>query len=70
MLNIGAAVVCILVGYIMNMIGRRNTMLLIVVPFIAGWLLLITAVNAAMLIVGRALIGVACGGICVSGPVS
>lgn len=69
MLNIGAALICLLMGYIINLIGRRRTMLLILVPFVAGWIMLITAVNVTMLIVGRALIGVACGGICVSGPV-
>lgn len=70
MLNIGAASICLLMGYIVNLVGRRRTMLLILAPFIAGWLLLILAVNPGMLIVGRALIGVACGGICVCVPVS
>lgn len=69
MLNIGAACVCILVGYIINLIGRRRTMLLIFVPLSIGWVLLIAATNAVMLIVGRAFIGVACGGVCVAGPV-
>ena len=70
MLNIGAALVCVLMGFVINLIGRRRTMLLILLPFIAGWLCLIFATNAVTLILGRALIGVACGGICVSGPVS
>lgn len=70
MLNIGAALVCVLVGFTINLIGRRSTMLLIVIPFVIGWGLLIFAVNASMLIVGRAFIGMACGSICVSGPVS
>ena len=69
MLNIGAACVCILIGYIINMIGRRRTLLLIFVPFVIGWILLIAATNAAMIIVGRAFIGVGCGSICVAGPV-
>lgn len=70
MLNIGAAAVCLMMGYIINLIGRRRTMLLILIPFLLGWILLIAATNVVMLIVGRAFIGVACGGICVSGPVS
>lgn len=70
MLNIGAAVICLFMGFIINLIGRRKTMLLILLPFLIGWFLLIAATNAVMLIVGRAFIGVACGGICVSGPVS
>lgn len=70
MLNLGAAFVCILAGYIMNIVGRRNLMLLIVFPFLIGWILLMIPQNVVMIIVGRALIGVACGGICVSGPVS
>lgn len=69
MLNIGAAVICILVGFIINLIGRRRTLLAICVPFLLGWILLITAINPVMLIVGRAFIGVACGAVCVAGPV-
>lgn len=70
MLNIGAAIFCMLTGFVINIIGRRKTMVIVMLPFIIGWVLLISASNVAMLIIGRAFIGAACGGICVSGPVS
>lgn len=69
MLNFGAACVCILMGFMINWIGRRGTLLFVVIPFFLGWMLLVLAVNVTMLIIGRALIGVACGGCCVSGSV-
>lgn len=70
MLNLGAASVCILTGFLINIFGRRGTMLLILIPYILGWCLLIAASNVTMLIVGRALVGMACGACCVSCPVS
>ena len=70
MLNLGAAAVCILTGCMINFFGRRGTMLLAVIPFILGWCLLIAAVNVTMLILGRALCGMACGACCVSCPVN
>jgi MFS family permease len=69
MLNFGAACVCILMGFLINWIGRRGTMLFILIPYIIGWVLLVVASNVTMLIIGRALIGIACGGCCVSAPV-
>ncbi|CRL04570.1 CLUMA_CG017639, isoform A, partial [Clunio marinus] len=66
-LTISAALSCILTGFIINKIGRRGAMLLTLVPFLAGWLMLIDPFNPSMLIIGRMLIGIACGGICVSG---
>ena len=69
MLNLGAASVCVLTGFMINYFGRRGTMILVLIPYILGWCLLITAVNITMLIIGRALIGMACGACCVSCPV-
>jgi predicted MFS family arabinose efflux permease len=70
MLNFGAACVCLLMGFSINYIGRRGTLLLILIPFMLGWILLVTAADLSMLIIGRALIGIACGGCCVAAPVS
>lgn len=67
-MTLGAGSVCILTGYIINLIGRKTTMLLLVVPFTVGWMLLIFAQNVTMLIIGRALLGVSSGGICVVAP--
>ncbi|KAG5684031.1 hypothetical protein PVAND_013284 [Polypedilum vanderplanki] len=69
MLNFGAACVCILMGFSINLIGRRGTMLLILIPFIVGWVLLVTAADLSMLLIGRALLGIASGGCCVAMPV-
>ncbi|XP_070506783.1 facilitated trehalose transporter Tret1-like [Chironomus tepperi] len=68
-LNLGAASICVLAGLMINHYGRRGTMILVLIPFILGWCLLITAINVSMLIIGRALLGMACGVCCVSCPV-
>lgn len=69
-LNLGAAGVCILMGILINAVGRKNAMLLILIPFTIGWGMLILAKNLAMLLIGRLFLGIACGCICVAGPVS
>lgn len=67
-LNLGAAAVCIPIGILINLIGRKWAMLGLVIPFTIGWALLIWAQNLAMLIVGRVLIGIAGGAFCVAAP--
>lgn len=67
-MTLGAGSVCILTGYLINLIGRKTTMLLIVIPFTLGWALIIFAQNITMMIIGRALLGVSSGGICVAAP--
>lgn len=67
-MTLGAAGVCVLSGYLINVVGRKTTMLLIVLPFTFGWVMIISAQNVTMLIIGRALLGVASGGICVAAP--
>ncbi|KAJ6634094.1 Facilitated trehalose transporter Tret1, partial [Pseudolycoriella hygida] len=67
-MTLGAGCVCILTGYLINFIGRKTTMLLLVVPFTLGWTSIILAQNITTLIVGRALLGIASGGICVAAP--
>lgn len=68
-LNLGAMVMCIPIGYFINMIGRKGAMLALVIPFSIGWILLVTAQNLAMLIIGRVFIGISCGGFCVAAPI-
>lgn len=67
-LNLGAAAICIPIGILINLIGRKWAMLGLVIPFTIGWSLLIWAQNLAMLIVGRVFIGVAGGAFCVAAP--
>lgn len=67
-MNIGAALICIPIGAIMNLFGRKKTMLMFIVPFLIGWAMLIWAQNVAMLIVGRFFIGIVTGAYCVVAP--
>lgn len=67
-MTVGAGSVCILTGYLINFVGRKTTMLLLVIPFTLGWALIIFAQNVTMLIIGRTLLGVSSGGICVVAP--
>ncbi|KAG5684032.1 hypothetical protein PVAND_013285 [Polypedilum vanderplanki] len=67
-LNLGAAAMCIPIGVIINLIGRKGSMLALVIPFILGWGLLIWAQHLSMLIIARVFIGISCGGFCVAAP--
>lgn len=53
--------VCIPIGILINLVGRKWSMLSLVIPFTIGWALLIWAQNVAMMIVARVLIGIAGG---------
>lgn len=66
--TIGAAAICLIIGSIIDLIGRKTTMLLLIVPFTIGWALIIWASNVAMLYVGRLLLGVAGGAFFVTAP--
>ncbi|XP_037031973.1 facilitated trehalose transporter Tret1-like [Bradysia coprophila] len=60
---------CILTGFFASFIGRKTAMLLLVIPFTFGWTLIIFARNFTMVIMGRALLGIATGGVCVIVPI-
>lgn len=59
---------CLFIGTIINLFGRKLTMLLLVIPFTIGWALVIWASNIAMLIVGRTLLGISGGSFCICAP--
>lgn len=65
---LGAALVCLVIGTVIQMIGRKLTMLLLVIPFTVGWALVTFAENLAMLFIGRFLLGVSGGAFCVAAP--
>lgn len=67
-INLGAAFICFPIGLIMDRIGRKPTMLLLVLPFTLGWLLITFGTSVGMLIAGRFIIGVAGGSFCVTAP--
>jgi MFS family permease len=67
-MNLGAAAICMPIGTIMGWIGRKLTMLLLIIPFTIGWALIIWAQNVGMMITGRTLVGIAGGAFCVTSP--
>lgn len=67
-LNLGAAAVCIPIGLLINLIGRKWAMLGLVIPFTIGWGLITWAQNLTMLIIARVFIGIAGGAFCVAAP--
>ena len=67
-MTLGAAFVCIPIGFLINLIGRKLTMLLLVLPFTLGWCLLIWATNIEMMYTARFILGVSGGAFCVTAP--
>lgn len=68
LVTLGAAFVCIFIGTICQAIGRKRTMLILVVPFTIGYALIIFASNVVMLMIGRFILGIAGGAFCVAAP--
>ncbi|XP_039755974.1 facilitated trehalose transporter Tret1 isoform X3 [Pararge aegeria] len=68
LINLGAAAVCFPIGLVMDAIGRKKTMLLLVIPFTLGWLLITFATSVGMLMAGRFITGIAGGAFCVTAP--
>lgn len=67
-ITIGLAFSCLPIGYLMNAFGRKGMMMLLVVPFMLGWVMLIWAQNFAMMMIGRFILGLAGGCFCISAP--
>ncbi|XP_055379051.1 facilitated trehalose transporter Tret1-2 homolog isoform X2 [Condylostylus longicornis] len=66
--NLGAASICIPIGFLISAIGRKLSMLLLVLPFTIGWALLIWASNVEMMWAARFILGVSGGAFCVTAP--
>ncbi|XP_043278855.1 facilitated trehalose transporter Tret1-2 homolog [Venturia canescens] len=66
--NVGAATICIPVGILTNVMGRRRSMLLMTLPFTVGWACVIWPSSLGLLIFGRFLLGVGGGAFCVTAP--
>lgn len=60
---------CLLIGSITNIIGRKSTMLLLIIPFTIGWSFCIWPQNVIMLFIGRFLLGIAGGSFFVVAPI-
>uniref|UniRef100_A0A1A9WSP4 Major facilitator superfamily (MFS) profile domain-containing protein n=1 Tax=Glossina brevipalpis TaxID=37001 RepID=A0A1A9WSP4_9MUSC len=67
-MTLGAAFICIPIGFLMNLIGRKLTMLFLVLPFTLGWALLIWAQNVEMMYAARFILGISGGAFCVTAP--
>lgn len=65
---LGAAVICIPIGILTDIIGRRVSMLILTVPFTIGWLCIIFANSVTLFYVGRFITGVSGGAFCVTAP--
>lgn len=66
--TLGAGIICVPIGILADFIGRKTSMLLMVVPFIVGWLLIICANSVVMFYCGRFITGLASGAFCVAAP--
>ncbi|XP_030381466.1 facilitated trehalose transporter Tret1-2 homolog [Scaptodrosophila lebanonensis] len=69
LLTLGATCVCVPVGFLIDRIGRKPTMLALIPPYMIGWVLMIFAKNVAMLYCGRFILGVCGGAFCVTAPI-
>lgn len=59
--NVGGIISCLIIGFVMDRIGRKITLLALVIPFTIGWAFIIWATSVAMLYIGRFLTGFAGG---------
>lgn len=65
---LGAALVCLVIGVIIQAFGRKTSMLFLVLPFTVGWGLVTFASSVLMITIGRFILGVAGGAFCVAAP--
>ncbi|RZB39696.1 Sugar tr and/or MFS 1 domain containing protein, partial [Asbolus verrucosus] len=66
--TLGGMTMCIPTGFLCDLIGRKKTLLLLIVPFAVGWSLILFARSIIMLYLGRLITGMAAGASCVAAP--
>lgn len=66
--TLGAGAMCIPIGMIADLVGRKTAMLIMVVPFTVGWLLIIFSNSVLMFYFGRFITGLSGGAFCVAAP--
>ncbi|XP_029158248.1 facilitated trehalose transporter Tret1 isoform X2 [Nylanderia fulva] len=66
--TLGAGAMCIPIGILADLIGRKTAMLLMVIPFTVGWLLIIFSNSVLMFYFGRFITGLSSGAFCVAAP--
>lgn len=68
LVTLGGMCMCFPTGIICDLIGRRLTLLLLIIPFCTGWSLIIWANSIILLYFGRFITGMAAGACCVAAP--
>ncbi|XP_044270984.1 facilitated trehalose transporter Tret1-like [Tribolium madens] len=66
--TLGGMTMCIPTGFLCDLIGRKKTLLLLIVPFAIGWSLILFAKSIVMIYLGRLITGMAAGASCVAAP--
>ncbi|XP_063925882.1 facilitated trehalose transporter Tret1-like [Zophobas morio] len=66
--TLGGMIMCVPTGFLCDLIGRKKTLLLLIVPFAIGWSLILFAKTIVMLYLGRFFTGMAAGASCVAAP--
>ncbi|XP_015120401.1 facilitated trehalose transporter Tret1 [Diachasma alloeum] len=66
--NLGAATICVPIGILTDIIGRKKSMLVLVVPFTIGWALILWSNSVGMFEAGRYILGISGGAFCVTAP--
>jgi len=66
--TLGAGAICVPIGIMADLIGRKIAMLLMVIPFSIGWLLIIFSKSVAMFCIARFILGISSGAFCVAAP--
>lgn len=66
--TLGAAAICVPIGILCDLIGRKTSMLMLVVPFTIGWGLIIGANSVTLFYLGRFITGLSGGAFCVAAP--
>lgn len=61
MSSIGTPVGCLLSGYMMDMFGRKRSLIITEIPALLGWILIATAVDIRMIYAGRFFVGLGSG---------
>lgn len=67
-ITLGAAIMCLPMGYLITILGRKQCMTWLLIPLYTGWLHIIFAQHIAMMFIGRFCLGLAVGGYCVTTP--
>ncbi|EEB18018.1 sugar transporter, putative [Pediculus humanus corporis] len=69
LMPLGAAIISTMIGWLLGKLGRKGTMLTLVIPFTIGWALIIKPCGIWMVYLGRLILGMSGGAFAVAAPV-